>query len=152
VDKPGPGQYETNVSSFKSVSIRKNKSIQPNHQSSHGASKTHWTSKVGIAHHKVSIPSIPSRYLTPVINMHGDKDENGQDVCKISRLVNDPTRVGPGTYEINNQISKKMISQTIDWATSTSLKSTVFHGSKATAPTVGPGAYNSKPEINRKTK
>ena len=55
-----------------------------------------------MAHHKVSIPSIPSRYLTPVINMHGDKDENGKDVCKISRLVDDPTKVGPGTYEVTN--------------------------------------------------
>lgn len=48
---------------------------------------------------KMSVPSIPSRYLMPVIDQQsGESGE--QDVCKMSRLVNDPSRVGPGTYEL----------------------------------------------------
>ena len=46
---------------------------------------------------KMSVPSIPSRFLTPIIDGSQADQESG-DVCKMSRLMDDPSRVGPGTY------------------------------------------------------
>jgi len=48
---------------------------------------------------KMSVPSIPSRFLTPIIDAVGqdDQDPSG-DICKMSRLVDDPSKVGPGSY------------------------------------------------------
>lgn len=46
---------------------------------------------------KMSVPSIPSRFLTPIIDV-GAAEKEGQELCKMSRLVDDPSKVGPGTY------------------------------------------------------
>ena len=46
---------------------------------------------------KMSVPSIPSRFLTPVIDATAQQNDD-QEICKMSRLVDDPSRVGPGTY------------------------------------------------------
>ena len=47
---------------------------------------------------KMSVPSIPSRFLTPIIDGSQDKVDADGDICKMSRLVDDPGKVGPGTY------------------------------------------------------
>jgi hypothetical protein len=47
---------------------------------------------------KMSVPSIPSRYLTPIIDGSQDAADADGNICKMSRLVNDPSKVGPGTY------------------------------------------------------
>ena len=39
--------------------------------------------------------------MTPVIDANTADPEDAQDICKMSRLVDDPTKVGPGTYIIN---------------------------------------------------
>ena len=44
---------------------------------------------------KMSVPSIPSRFLTPIIDVTSDAQD---EICKMSRLVNDPSKVGPGSY------------------------------------------------------
>lgn len=49
---------------------------------------------------KMSVPSIPSRFLTPVIDANAQPDGDDAEICKMSRLVDDPSRVGPGTYAI----------------------------------------------------
>ena len=46
---------------------------------------------------KMSVPSIPSRFLTPVIDA-STQDLKDDEICKMTRLVDDPSRVGPGTY------------------------------------------------------
>ena len=45
---------------------------------------------------KMSVPSIPSRFMNPVI----EQTDGGDDTCKISKLVDDPGKVGPGSYEV----------------------------------------------------
>eukprot|EP00354_Favella_ehrenbergii_P003086 CAMPEP_0170455956 /NCGR_PEP_ID=MMETSP0123-20130129/3746_1 /TAXON_ID=182087 /ORGANISM="Favella ehrenbergii, Strain Fehren 1" /LENGTH=86 /DNA_ID=CAMNT_0010719263 /DNA_START=484 /DNA_END=744 /DNA_ORIENTATION=- len=47
---------------------------------------------------KMSVPSIPSRFLTPVIDGTTQQEVTDAEICKMSRLVDDPSRVGPGTY------------------------------------------------------
>ena len=49
---------------------------------------------------KMSVPSIPSRFLTPVIDANAHQENEDQEICKMSRLVDDPSRVGPGTYHL----------------------------------------------------
>jgi hypothetical protein len=48
---------------------------------------------------KMSVPSIPSRFLTPIIDSQTIEGED-QEICKMSRLVDDPSRVGPGSYQL----------------------------------------------------
>jgi hypothetical protein len=53
---------------------------------------------------KFSVPSIPSRFLTPVIDasqIESTTATNMSDYCKMSRLIDDPAKVGPGTYEVS---------------------------------------------------
>ena len=45
----------------------------------------------------MSVPSIPSRFLTPIMDI--DETPDGNDF-KMSRLVDDPSKVGPGSYEV----------------------------------------------------
>ena len=52
---------------------------------------------------KMSVPSIPSRFLTPVIDAGTADHDDTQDICKMSRLVDDPSKVGPGTYLVNEE-------------------------------------------------
>jgi len=49
---------------------------------------------------KMSVPSIPSRFLTPIINANPGQTEDNE-VCKMSRLIDDPSRLGPGSYQLN---------------------------------------------------
>lgn len=58
----------------------------------------------------------------------------------MSRLVDDPTKVGPGTYLISEEAVKKSPKSTINWQNSRSMRSGVW-ASNMTQPTVGPGSY-----------
>ena len=52
---------------------------------------------------KMSVPSIPSRFLTPIIDGGGqDEYDASGDICKMSRPVDDPSKVGPGSYTITD--------------------------------------------------
>ena len=64
---------------------------------------------------KMSVPSIPSRFMTPVIDANTADADDSQDICKMSRLVDDPSKVGPGTYVINEEQVKKSSGSTINW-------------------------------------
>jgi len=75
--------------------------------------------------HKVVCPTIPSKYLTPVIDVSDVKTaSNEPETVKISKLVDDPTRVGPGSYENSIQKSPK---STINWIHSRSQRSNFGH-------------------------
>ena len=71
---------------------------------------------------KMSVPSIPSRFLTPIIDGNQDEGE-ANDVCKMSRLVDDPSKVGPGTYQIEEEQTKKVALGGINWLNSKSKRS-----------------------------
>ena len=49
---------------------------------------------------KMSVPSIPSRFLTPIIDSNVQQNGEEHEICKMSRLVDDPNRVGPGSYQL----------------------------------------------------
>lgn len=51
----------------------------------------------------MSVPSIPSRFMTPVIDANTGEEDETADICKMSRLVDDPGKVGPATYNINEE-------------------------------------------------
>ena len=88
----------------------------------------------------MSVPSIPSRFLTPVIDAGQNDNDESQDICKMSRLVDDPSKVGPGTYLVNEEPVKKSPKSTINWQNSKSQRSGVW-ASTFTQASVGPGAY-----------
>ena len=89
---------------------------------------------------KMSVPSIPSRFLTPVIDGSTQKDS---EICKINRLVDDPGRLGPGTYELNEELTKKTTKNTIAWGRErTARTSMLVEPLRKTGETVGPGSYS----------
>ena len=74
---------------------------------------------------KMSVPSIPSRFCTPAMDMAqkstlADNNDRIQSIdgFQMSRLVDDPSKVGPSTYfpiyEQTNPIPKSAI----DWVNS----------------------------------
>ena len=89
---------------------------------------------------KMSVPSIPSRFLTPIIDA-AQADIDSGDICKMSRLVDDPSKVGPGTYDAANEATQKSPRGTINWNFSMSQRSGI-KPSASTSTTVGPGSYN----------
>jgi len=64
-----------------------------------------------------------------------------QDVCKISRLVDDPGKVGPGTYQINESHVRHSPKSTMNWQTSKSMRSGVDLNTVMMNMNVGPGSY-----------
>jgi len=99
---------------------------------------------------KMSVPSIPSRFLTPIIDGSEGMDPDGE-ICKMSRLVDDPGKIGPGSYQISDDQYKKHPMSTISWQHSNSQRNGI-KASKNTQETVGPGSYNGevkfyKPEM-----
>lgn len=88
----------------------------------------------------MSVPSIPSRFLTPIIDAAQADPESG-DICKMSRLVDDPTKVGPGAYDIMDDVVKKSNCGVINWSNSLSQRNGI-KPSLSTQNTVGPGSYN----------
>lgn len=64
---------------------------------------------------KMSVPSIPSKFLTPVIDAVQSTNETDADVCKISKLIDDPGRVGPGSYNNIRHPGKKSPKSTLNW-------------------------------------
>ena len=68
---------------------------------------------------KMSVPSIPSRFLTPIIDA-AQSDPDSGDICKMSRLVDDPSKVGPGAYDIIEEVVQKSPRGAINWSNSLS--------------------------------
>ena len=63
----------------------------------------------------------------------------------MSRLVDDPSRVGPGTYAIIEEQTKKLTTSTIPWNRSRSvLTSALVEPLNNTQTSVGPGSYSIK--------
>jgi len=93
----------------------------------------------------MSVPSIPSRYLTPVFDTQPVNTENDEDICKMSRLFNDPSKVGPGSYQIIEDQTRKAPKATILWNRSRSTReSALVEPFNNTQQSVGPGSYTVK--------
>ena len=102
---------------------------------------------------KFSVPSIPSRFLTPVIDanhVESTVTSNMTDYCKMSRLIDDPAKVGPGSYETSfaNRTSPR---GAVGWGQQVT-KERLKHAMSATSPKVGPGAYNPLKGVDKKPK
>ena len=102
---PGPGQYNTMVSDFSGKKKGQNSGpiinpITMNQAISPGRAAAIISNP---SLQKMSVPSIPSRFMTPVIDANSVEVDDTQDICKMSRLVDDPSKVGPGTYVINEE-------------------------------------------------
>ena len=91
---------------------------------------------------KMSVPSIPSRFLSPVIDASAQPDPDGSNICKMSRLVDDPSKVGPGSYEVSDDPIRKSPKATISWMHSQSQRNGYF-ATRNTDESVGPGSYRS---------
>lgn len=88
----------------------------------------------------MSVPSIPSRFLTPIID--ASTADNDDEICKMSRLVDDPRRVGPGSYQLIEDQIKKSPTNTIDWNRSRTIRtSSLIEPQRKTQESVGPGSY-----------
>lgn len=91
----GPGQYETAVSDF-------NQKKQQQRQQQQKGSKS---IQPGM---RVSIPSIPNKFLTPIIDYSSTKDQSAilihTDNCNIAKLVDDRAKVGPGSYSFDQDV------------------------------------------------
>ena len=102
-ESPGPGAYEENRGSFKSGSSPRGPVIQPLTVMSPISPGRAAAAISNPSLQKMSVPSIPSRFLTPIIDANQEDADGSGDICKMSRLVDDPSKVGPGTYQIQEE-------------------------------------------------
>ena len=116
----------------------------------------------------LSIPSIPSRYLTPVLRfdlyerdgqqskeLEGYQVQNDRSlesvlVAKVARLTNDGSALGPGSYNIaeSSRHLQKSPKGSVNWVNSKSKRDEHFIKT-FTQRTVGPGSYQNNQQINR---
>lgn len=75
---------------------------------------------------------------------------NMSDYCKMSRLIDDPAKVGPGSYEISfaNKTSPR---GTVGWGVQERGQRLAPKSSTTTAK-VGPGSYNPEKTVDKKPK
>eukprot|EP00354_Favella_ehrenbergii_P001691 CAMPEP_0170463468 /NCGR_PEP_ID=MMETSP0123-20130129/8567_1 /TAXON_ID=182087 /ORGANISM="Favella ehrenbergii, Strain Fehren 1" /LENGTH=347 /DNA_ID=CAMNT_0010728905 /DNA_START=11 /DNA_END=1054 /DNA_ORIENTATION=+ len=145
LESPGPGQYESFQSDFISPARKASPRgrqgvINPITVLSPVSPGRAAAAVNNPSLQKMSVPSIPSRFLTPIIDAaHVDTDSG--DICKMSRLVDDPSKVGPGTYEVIPEVTQKSPRGTINWQYSMSQRGGI-KPSLSTSATVGPGSYN----------
>ena len=63
----------------------------------------------------------------------------------MSRLVDDPSRVGPGTYQLVEEQTKRSPKSTICWDRERSMRtSQLVEPLRKTAESVGPGSYSTQ--------
>ena len=65
----------------------------------------------------------------------------------MSRLVNDPDKVGPGSYEIVEELTQKSPRGAVNW--SCSMTERMSSTPVTTAVSVGPGSYNIESKFYR---
>lgn len=146
IESPGPGAYEPFISEFSTPSRRASprgrggvinpitvvQAVSPGRAAAAASNPSL---------QKMSVPSIPSRFLTPIID-GTQTDNDGGDICKMSRLVDDPSKVGPGSYQVQDEYTKRSPSGSINWQHSLTKRSGISPSNR-TQETVGPGSYNS---------
>ena len=100
-------------------------------------------------HKNFNVPTIPSRFLTPVLNFD-NQDNNGENmesmlISKVQRLTADGTTIGPGQYNVIKSIKAVGNSPrgAIKWSNSKSTRTDHFTKTY-TSIEVGPGKYTAK--------
>lgn len=150
-DTPGPGQYEDHRSSFKTPQTTgspRGPVIQPLTVMSPISPGRAAAAISNPSLQKMSVPSIPSRFLTPIIDANQEELDGSGDICKMSRLVDDPSKVGPGTYQIQEDQIVKSPKGAISWQNTLSQRGGI-KPSNQTQDTVGPGSYNGNVKFYR---
>lgn len=75
---------------------------------------------------RLNAPSIPSKLLTPVIDTSKTDSKTNivmhNEFTTISRLIDDPSKLGPGSYNIAGDMSKQPKLVT-NWQTQSPVKS-----------------------------
>lgn len=121
---PGPGQYEALASDFSKHGRNVSGSVFAP-QLNRNPSPRLRAAAVNPGLLKIPIPSIPNKFLTPIIEPVNSDQSTIQvqhEFCKISKLLDDPAKVGPGSYNISGDItqSPKMV---MNWQASNSFSS-----------------------------
>jgi hypothetical protein len=100
---------------------------------------------------RISAPSIPSKHLTPFIDYQTAEQAASNVVlqhefCQMSKLIDDGSKVGPGSYNITGNLTDKtkFVKNWQNGASENELKITV-----GTNENVGPGTYTIK-KIDKK--
>ena len=93
-DPVGPGSYEVSSTFLKAGKTNK---TSPYHE------------KASEKQFRITAPSIPSKFLTPFIDGTLSKEQSAvimqNEFCQISKLIDDPSKLGPGTYNIAGNIT-----------------------------------------------
>ena len=102
----------------------------------------------GILNKSYNVPTIPSRFLTPVLNFdQGDQNDSIESmlISKVQRLTTDGTTIGPGQYNVVKSIKAVGNSPrgAIKWSNSKSTRQDHFTKTY-TSVDVGPGKYTAK--------
>ena len=146
---PGPGSYDTLPSDFGSKKDKGFKMAAPICISPRVRAAVS-----NPALQKMSVPSIPSRFLTPVIDSSQIESITGitsNEYCKMSRLIDDPTKVGPGAYEPQGHAIRSSPKSVIAWHLGSLSQRSGFDKSLMVTPqTVGPGSYNPMKHVDKK--
>ena len=142
---PGPGQYEALVSDFAKHGRNVSGSVFAPPLNRNPSPRLR-AAAVNPGLLKIPIPSIPNKFLTPIIEPVNSDQSTIQvqhEFCKISKLLDDPAKVGPGSYNISGDItqSPKMV---MNWQASNSFssRSGPLLDKDQSFSSVGPGSYN----------
>lgn len=113
----GPGQYES-VSAFKKGGARDIVGPVFGQKSNEGLKQLSPSVSRNQDQIRISAPSIPSRYYAPFIDEKDSQDPSKivlqHEFCTISKVVDDPAKVGPGSYEISGDL-KNNPKNVISW-------------------------------------
>jgi hypothetical protein len=126
----GPGQYETAISDFNRKKLRAQVQQKSGSQSLQPGMR-------------VSIPTIPNKFLTPIIDYSSTKEQSAllihTDSCNIAKLIDDSgARVGPGSYSIEHDVTRKSRPSGLRWETTLPTKQKKLD---ECTMNLGPGTY-----------
>ena len=118
----------------------------------------------------LSIPTIPSRFLTPILKFDLHEKDQGYDlydtviganqeaqnqesilVAKVARLTNDGRGVGPGSYDPKHAHERGNPRGSPNMAIDRTVRADLWEA-KGTERQVGPGAYHAQREVDRTIK
>ena len=118
----------------------------------------------------LSIPTIPSRFLTPILKFDLHEKDQGYDlydtviganqeaqnqesilVAKVARLTNDGRAVGPGSYDPKHAHERGNPRGSPNMAIDRTVRADLWEA-KGTERQVGPGAYHAQREVDRTIK
>jgi hypothetical protein len=113
----GPGYYEQPPSSFERKGRNSNGAIISAPQ--HNMSSRVRAALVNPGLLKINGPSIPSKLLTPILDTLAIDRESQfiiqNEFCLMGKLIDDPNRLGPGSYNISGNLAKSPSNNALIW-------------------------------------